>query len=239
MHSTYMKFLHRFAFLFAFLIFALAAPTVLASGSFVWTDQTAAGTRGWGSITSSSDGTRLAAADSSPGDIFTSTDSGVHWTDQTAAGSRPWTTITSSSDGTKLAVATTDFSSTGDIYTSTDGGATWTDQTAAGSRFWSSITSSADAWRRRHLHLDRWRSDVDRPDCGRDTRMGLHHLLKRRHQVGGSRVSLRRHLHGYLYCFHSDPNAHPIRRRRYDCRQRSACALCARLARLYPAASAN
>jgi photosystem II stability/assembly factor-like uncharacterized protein len=105
-----------------------------------WTDQTAAGSRGWASITSSSDGTKLAAVVWG-GDIYTSTDSGATWTDQTATGSRYWESITSSPDGTKLAAAVYG----GDIYTSTDSGATWTDQTAAGSRNWQSITSSPDS----------------------------------------------------------------------------------------------
>ena len=55
----------------------------------------------WYSITSSSDGTRLAAVVYN-GYIYTSTDSGATWTEQTAAGSRRWTSITSSADGTRL-----------------------------------------------------------------------------------------------------------------------------------------
>ena len=115
-------------------------PSFAFAAGATWTDQTAAGSRQWQSITSSSDGTKLAAVEYG-GDIWTSTDSGATWTDQTAAGSRGWGSITSSTDGTKLAAAD---SSPGDIWTSTDSGATWTDQTAAGSRYWWSITSSAD-----------------------------------------------------------------------------------------------
>ena len=76
----------------------------LISGGLTWTDQAAAGSRNWQSITSSSDGTKLAAAVIN-GDIWTSTNSGATWTDQAAAGSRSWLSITSSSDGTKLAAA--------------------------------------------------------------------------------------------------------------------------------------
>src|ERR1035438_3931173 len=73
-----------------------------AANGATWTDQTAAGSRIWRSITSSSDGTELAAAVFG-GDIYTSTNGGAAWTNQTAAGSRNWYTITSSSDGTELA----------------------------------------------------------------------------------------------------------------------------------------
>ena len=99
-------------------------------------------TENWYSITSSSDGTKLAAVVSG-GYIYTSTNSGVTWTEATSAGSRAWSSITSSSDGTKLA-ATIGGYDDDYIYTSTDSGATWTEQTSAGSRNWYSITSSSD-----------------------------------------------------------------------------------------------
>ena len=58
--------------------------------------------RNWKSITSSSDGNKLAAVEYG-GYIYISTDSGSSWTPQTSAGSRNWESITSSSEGTKLA----------------------------------------------------------------------------------------------------------------------------------------
>ena len=104
-----------------------------------WTEAAAAGSRYWSSITSSSDGTKLAAVAHNDY-IYTSGDSGITWTEATAAGSRNWQSIASSSDGTKLAaVASGDY-----IYTSTDSGTTWTEQTSAGSRGWQSIASSSD-----------------------------------------------------------------------------------------------
>jgi hypothetical protein len=107
-------------------------------GGATWTEQTGAGKYCWGSITSSSDGTRLAATD---GDyIYTSTDGGVTWTRRIDAVNRWWESITSSADGTKLAAVIDD----GYIYTSTDGGATWIEQTNSGNRFWRSISSSSD-----------------------------------------------------------------------------------------------
>jgi hypothetical protein len=97
-------------------------------------------TRNWYSITSSSDGTKLAAVVWN-GYIYTSTDSGATWAARIAPGYRNWRSITSSSDGTKLAAGV----SGGYIYTSTDSGATWTtNSNSSGSRFWYAITSSSD-----------------------------------------------------------------------------------------------
>lgn len=82
---------------------------------WTWTDQSAAGSRFWESITSSSDGTHLAAVVSGGG-IYASSDSGSTWLDITPSGveSTPmWTSIASSSDGTHLAA--TGYS--GDIWT--------------------------------------------------------------------------------------------------------------------------
>ena len=93
----------------------------------------------WNSITSSSDGSKLAAVVEN-GSIYTSTDSGATWIEQTSAGSRYWSSITSSSDGTKLAAAV----SGGYIWTSNNSGVTWIAQTGAGSGYWKSITSSSD-----------------------------------------------------------------------------------------------
>ena len=115
---------------------------VIAPGK-QWVDQTKSGSRYWYSITSSSDGTHLAAVVDG-GDLYTSTDSGATWIDRKEAGSRNWYSIASSSDGTHLAAGAYG----GDIFTSTDSGLTWVDQKAAGSRNWSSIASSSDG---RHL----------------------------------------------------------------------------------------
>jgi hypothetical protein len=103
----------------------------------------------WRSITSSSDGTKLAAGVWG-GYIYTSTDSGTTWTERrpTTGTIRNWYSITSSSDGTKLAAVAYG----GYIYTSTDSGVNWTERTNADggvtgaslSKGWSSITSSSD-----------------------------------------------------------------------------------------------
>ena len=113
------------------------------SNTYTWSP--VATSDGWYSITSSSDGTKLAAVVRGDygGYIYTSTNSGASWTQQTASGSRYWYSITSSSDGTKLAAV----HYRGYIYTSTDSGATWTERspvTASTTRNWASITSSSD-----------------------------------------------------------------------------------------------
>ena len=89
----------------------------------------------WRYITSSSDGTKLAAT-ASGGNIWTSTDSGETWTSR--ASTQNWYGITSSSDGTKLAATVYN----GNIWTSIDSGETWTSR--ASTQVWRSITSSSD-----------------------------------------------------------------------------------------------
>ena len=71
-----------------------SVAATLGSNSYVY----------WQSITSSSDGTKLAVVDSGGPDygyIWTSTDSGATWT--RGGNGQYWYSITSSSDGTKLA----------------------------------------------------------------------------------------------------------------------------------------
>lgn len=92
-----------------------------------WIDR--ASNQDWRYITSSSDGTKLAATVFN-GNIWTSTDSGETWTSR--ASTQQWYGITSSSDGTKLAAVVNrddlfvDYSYGGNIWTSTDSGETWT-----------------------------------------------------------------------------------------------------------------
>jgi hypothetical protein len=109
-----------------------------------WVERKGAGSRFWESLTSSSDGTKIAAG--TWGDyIYTSTNSGSTWTQQTGSGQRRWNSIASSADGTKLVA--TDFGTVaapGHIYTSTDYGVTWIQRTSAGARNWRTVTSSAD-----------------------------------------------------------------------------------------------
>ena len=113
-----------------------------ASQLLTWTARTSAGSRNWGCIASSSDGTKLAAGVNT-GSIWTSSDSGATWTERTEAGSRSWYSIASSSDGTKLAAVVFG----GSLWTSSDSGATWIERTGAGNRYWTTISSSSDGTR--------------------------------------------------------------------------------------------
>ena len=86
------------------LLAALLSFASLASVSAsTWTEvQTMESTQKWAKITSSSDGTKLAATvNTATGIIWTSWDSGETWTSR--ANPQNWYGITSSSDGTKLA----------------------------------------------------------------------------------------------------------------------------------------
>jgi hypothetical protein len=73
-----------------------------ASAGKVWTEVTSVGAKkAWNSITSSADGTKLAAT-VDDGNIWTSSDSGATWTEDTSVGAKKtWSSITSSTDGTK------------------------------------------------------------------------------------------------------------------------------------------
>ena len=104
-----------------------------------WVER-ASGIRDWTPIASSSDGTKLVAAEYN-GAIYTSVDRGVTWVER-ASGIRNWSSITSSADGEKLAAVGDDVE--GAIYTSIDSGVTWVEQTSAGNRNWYSIASSSD-----------------------------------------------------------------------------------------------
>ena len=106
-------------FLTLFLTLIAIAPT---NASLTWTEETSVGgEKAWHDITSSSDGTKLAAVIYN-GNIWTSTDSGATWTEITSVGgAKNWYGITSSSDGTKLAAV----ANGGNIWTSTDSGANW------------------------------------------------------------------------------------------------------------------
>jgi hypothetical protein len=146
----------------ALFVFVLTTSTAFASGA-TWTQQTGAGQRNWEAVTSSADGTKLAAvafndAFGNPDYIYTSIDGGATWTQQTGSGQHFWNYIASSADGTKLFAAGCDLGdcSTGSkIYISTDEG------------------------------------DVDRA-CGWGVRyFYYHHLLRRRHQAHGSFSSKR------------------------------------------------
>jgi len=90
------------------------------------------------SITSSSNGTRLAVSGNNL--VYTSADGGSSWTAHNDMEGHEYSSIASSADGTRLAVCAVN----GYIYTSVDSGSIWTENTAAGKRYWQFITSSSD-----------------------------------------------------------------------------------------------
>ena len=94
-----------------------------------------AASRRWIAVASSSDGSRLLAADVG-GRLYTSADSGKTWTPRES--DRLWFSVASSADGMKLAAVVMG----GQIYTSNDAGATWTPRDIA--RYWKTIASSGD-----------------------------------------------------------------------------------------------
>ena len=84
--------------------------------------QTSAPVDSWTSITSSSDGTKLAASSDSVG-TYTSSDSGDTWRQTSLQTTVFWKSITSSSDGAQIAAGSA--SGTGNLYLSQDSGLTW------------------------------------------------------------------------------------------------------------------
>lgn len=89
-----------------------------------WTERAGAGRRDWRLITSSSDGSKLAACagfeEYGQSYLYTSPDSGATWVERTGAGMRRWESIASSADGTKIVAVS------GNVYISTNSGETWT-----------------------------------------------------------------------------------------------------------------
>jgi photosystem II stability/assembly factor-like uncharacterized protein len=104
-------------------------------------------------ITSSSNGTKLAAT-VSEGNIWTSTDSGDTWIEDVSVGSpQNWKDITSSSDGTKLAAVARRAGTVdnptflANIWISTDSGANWYPAFEPDAENWHRITMSSDGTR--------------------------------------------------------------------------------------------
>ncbi|MES2631165.1 MAG: Ig-like domain-containing protein [Patescibacteria group bacterium] len=119
-----------------------------------WTQRTSAGSRDWGSVSSSIDGTKLAAVyysyngSENVGSVYTSVDSGATWVERTSAGSRTWQSVDVSADGTKI-VAVESYVINRDptviFYTSIDSGATWTARPSPSAVYGQNLTLSADA----------------------------------------------------------------------------------------------
>jgi uncharacterized delta-60 repeat protein len=113
----------------------------LTEGGNNYKELKSSGTRYWRGITSSSDGSKLAAVVDNQGYIHTSSDSGESWIRRTTSPQANWTAIDSSSDGTKLVAVN---NSSNGVYRSTDSGVTWTSQNVGGNSNWAAVTSSSD-----------------------------------------------------------------------------------------------
>ena len=153
-----------------------------------WVDHGSLVVKGWGSIASSGDGTKLVAVGVSCYTVHTSTDSGMTWTQRlmitappfvsfvpSADGDLCWSSIASSSDGTRLAAVffsnvRNQFSpivtTSGHLLTSTDSGLTWVDQSAipgsvvSGLLNWQSIAISSGSCGLQwaFVHIQHWGS---------------------------------------------------------------------------------
>ena len=120
------------------LLFFISAESQLVTNS-------AAGIKDFRSTVMSSDGTKLAAVvndDTTPGNIYISTDSGDTWSEiMVGGGPKFWNSVAISSDGSKLAAVVY----YGFIYISTDSGNTWSEiMVGGGPKKWQSIIMSSD-----------------------------------------------------------------------------------------------
>jgi hypothetical protein len=118
---------------------------VSTNSGTTWLSNNVPGVSFFGSVALSADGNKLVAVvgnNSSPGPIYTSTNSGVTLT-QTTAPTNNWMSVASSADGTKLVAAAMN-SQSGFIYASTNLGLTWALTGAPTNNSWATVASSAD-----------------------------------------------------------------------------------------------
>jgi len=118
---------------------------VSTNSGLTWLSNNVPGVSFFASVALSADGNKLVVVDgkqSSPGLIYTSTNSGITLT-PTMAPANYWASVASSADGTKLVSATLN-SQGGLIYASTNSGLTWTLTGAPTNNGWETVASSAD-----------------------------------------------------------------------------------------------
>jgi hypothetical protein len=137
-----------------FLVAAVVCSTSLLGQTFIWT-QTSAPNKYWSGITTSADGTKLAACFKwGGGGVYFSTNAGGVWTKATPPSvSNPWlygdglNCIASTADGKKVVVGSDNtqysYTNSGFIFMSTNAGNTWT-KTIAPWADWFSIALSSD-----------------------------------------------------------------------------------------------
>lgn len=97
----------------------------------------------WYWVASSADGTHLVAVQA-PGNIWTSTNTGITWSSNNNAPSAFWNSVASSSNGTHLVAVDNENTDGGKIWTSADSGVTWSSANNSPSTNWYSVASSAD-----------------------------------------------------------------------------------------------
>lgn len=107
-----------------------------------WIDRLSAGNRSWVKVTSSDDGSKLAAIDVG-GYIYTSDDSGASWRPNNSAGQKTWWSVDMSSDGKVIAAVAED----SNIMISNNFGNTWNSVSSLGMKNWGSITVSGNGKR--------------------------------------------------------------------------------------------
>ena len=125
---------------------------VSTNSGTTWFSNNVPGVAFFGSVALSADGNKLVAVagdhSSSPGSIYTSTNSGITLK-QTTAPTNNWMSVASSADGTKLVAAAIindpqNHPQSGKIYASTDSGLTWALTGASTNNLWATVASSAD-----------------------------------------------------------------------------------------------
>ena len=134
----------------------LPGPIYTSTNSgFSW-NQTSAPSKVWQSVTSSYDGSKIAAVPEYGG-IYTSMDSGQTWTQSTNAPYAFWGSIAMSADGTTIAATIPGAEYVaGAIYLSTNSGNTWEQTSAPTVEDWSSLAVSADGRKMLAGAIDGW-----------------------------------------------------------------------------------
>lgn len=105
-----------------------------------WCEQAGLPIGNWNASAMSADGSIIAVADNSPGDLWLSTNGGTVWSDISGAGSRGWFTLAMSSSGSVILGAY----QAGSVTFTGDGGGTWTTKAIAGSTQLEYVAVSGD-----------------------------------------------------------------------------------------------
>ena len=108
-------------------------------GGINWSDNVSAGKGNWHKVSTSVDGSKVAAIDVS-GFIYTSYDYGANWKANTSAGQKTWWSIDMSDDGQVIAAVAED----SNIIISNDSGITWNSVLSLKDKHWNSVAISGN-----------------------------------------------------------------------------------------------